>query len=474
MKTVIQRGNFIVCSCALLVSAYCLAGVAPVKADFPKPIAPPKSKSIAPIGQSSAVTLPAETTLVEAVHRHVPVLIEQMLNNQLTPQKAWEQKLLNVDDLLWIFTSYIDPWGSFNWKFDVGVRRGLAHLLIENGAEKLQPLEKLSPNARLWLADYYMSIADERTAPIGEGILQEIKAKVPDEDALAFQTIERIARYYAAKGEPAKGAQTWLRITDYYTDKNRFIPDALLEAAQLYMWSGEEEKANHLYDQVPQYGNGWFTGIGLIDQAEGLLRQGKHADALKLLQKAVTGQDAEQIRPAMLSNLAHSYYLIGDFAQARHYSQEAINQYNSLRNPRQEAGLEAIVPESEKRLQWIERWTKEPIIVAPGKLSVSVNEDETKELITRRLSIRTFREVPLSVVAERPDIQAYIEDKEVIQPSFRVEPKSYYVERKLVISLAPSALRKSFDTIITVQSPAFPNSHVQVPVHFTAHNLPEP
>ena len=116
-----------------------LLGSPPALADWPKPVTSPKSTTPAPVksssGPSPAPILAPDTgalpgtvattgqplapTPVDPAYASLPPLIEQMLGGKITPQRAWDAKLLSVNDLLWIFTAYLQPWGSFKWRFNV-------------------------------------------------------------------------------------------------------------------------------------------------------------------------------------------------------------------------------------------------------------------------------------------------------------------------------------------------------------------
>jgi tetratricopeptide (TPR) repeat protein len=442
----IRRRNLMIGGCALMLSACFMACVAPAKADFPKPIAPPKSESIAPLGRPSAVKLPAQTAIVEAVHRHVPTLIEQMLQGKLTPQKAWDEKLLNVDDLLWIFTSHIDPWGSFNWKFNVQVRRGLAALLAQHGADKVAQAEKLPPNVRLWLTDYYQSIGDEKAIVVGESILKEIKTPIKSENSLVFQTVERLAWYYNGKRNYKKSAETWLRMEHFYEDTGWWVPDAIFWAARMYLLAGNRARAWELFARVPEYNNGFFSGMSRFDQAGLLLSEGKIEEARQLLKQPLTGDDADRVRVAILASLGRSYYLTGNFAEARQYSQESLKLYKAqrARDPEATFGL------AQQTLQLIEQWSKEPIFCEPKTLDVAIKEDDKSPIILR-LALHTFRKIPLILHIDSPSVTVQLaefgwSDETIIE-------QAVDIKREIVVRVRPETILEGLDATLTISSP---------------------
>ena len=198
------------CSRASLFAALCFA--LPLAADWPKPIVPPKSSTApAPIASPTTKTLPgAIEAPSNAGHTVAGLALDKMLAGELTPQKAWDDKTITTDDLLWIIQARIDAWGGFYWNKNAPLRRELVRLLMAHGAEKLAAPEKLSPTLRLWLADYYQGINDEKCLVLCESILSEIKAPLKGENVLVFQTLERAAWFYAAKNENEKCGQAWL------------------------------------------------------------------------------------------------------------------------------------------------------------------------------------------------------------------------------------------------------------------------
>lgn len=448
MKATIQCHNFIFYVLSLV---WCVCLVAPVSADFPKPLALPGSEKLVPIAANND-SATASLKSIEEIHGHIPVLIEQMLSRKLTPRQAWDEKLLSVDDMLWIFTSYIDPWGSFNWKFDIEVRRDLARLLSETGDEKLRPLEKLSPNVRLWLADYTMSIGDEQTIKIGESILSEIKKREPDENALAFQTIERMARYYVDIGELEKGAKTWLRVADYYAQTSRFVPDYLIEAARVHHLMGQDAEARLFYSQVSQYDNSWLSSIAVIDQARMLLNKNKLAEARELLQQELIRCE-ETIKPVILALIGKSYYQEQNFAKAQQVSLEAIEKFKKTKDQNKKSALDSLINSAESRAKWSEKWTKSTFVCQPAEFNVTIHQDESA--VMRTLLIRSPRPMPIAVICNNPHV--------IIQVAKDVLKEDIFAQSTVRIQINAEASKFSA-TELTVSSPQFPDTKIKVPL----------
>lgn len=464
----------------------------PTRADWPKPIDPPKSGTLTPIGPPSGSTpavpsgtvpiprtLPATVGItgktplalapVDMAHQHIPRLIDQMLDGKLTHQSAWDEKLLSVDDLIWIFTSYIDPWGSFRWKFDVEVRRGLAKLL-GNANDKLQAPEKLPPAVRLWLADYYQSIGNEKCVTLSESILSEIKMPVKGENTLVFQTIERLGRYYAVKGQPEKAAQTWLRMQHYHADIGRWTADSILEAACQWRAAGKDEEADKLFARVQDFGNGWFTGLALWEQANTFIDKGRHNLARQLLIKPVSGEGAEQIRVANLSLLGYSYLCTHELDLARRYGQDAITQYQSLKTPYKNHGLEQQVEIAKTVVRTADHWMATPLVCEPQEILLvcKPNKSQNKP-ITTRVTVKMRQEVPLTARCDDPQIKISF-----TPGGKKGDDRDFpFFGREMVIEIPLALGNQTHENIITVQSPAHPKYVTQMRLVVIAEKPPD-
>ncbi|HEY0073150.1 MAG TPA: tetratricopeptide repeat protein [Abditibacteriaceae bacterium] len=459
MKAIFQHDNWVIGGFALFISA---GWMAPVQADFPKPIAPPKSEALTPIRPTaSSPALPddiskpnSKTALVNAAHRHLPLLIEQMLTGRMTPQRAWDEKLFSADDLLWLFEHLVDDWGGFDWRKNDGVRRELARLLTENGGDKLQDLKKLSPKVRLWLADYYMSVRDEKCVTFCESILNEVKAPMKDEKPLIFLAIERLAWHYAWTRRTEKAAQTWERLPSLFSTPGWFVPDAFFEAGRLWLIAGNRAKAEDLFAKVHQYDNGWATGMALLEQARFLMDQDKHDEARTILSQPIKGSDSELIRVALLSLLAKSYYDTGEWAKARELARRSIEHHNTLLKSSPASGHKVNTQRAPLILQWIDKWEKQPVM-APEKITIESNWKQ--ENLSIGLQVLSARPIPLSIAFEK----GYLKEKQ--QGEWNSKP-DFFQEKSLSLTVPSEKLVQSLKDVAIITSPAVPAFSLRVPV----------
>lgn len=460
----------------VLCSALLLCAVASTRADdFPKPIEPPKTSTLTPIvpARIPAPAAPSGTTpipiippdsigkagqtsftpkLIDAAHRHIPPLIDQMLDGKLTPERAWDEKLLSIDDLLWIFTSYIDPWGSFRYKFNEDMRRDLLGLIVKNGSDKLQEPEKLSTNVRLWLADYYMSTRDEKCVTMCESILKGIKAPVTGEDALVFQTIERLARYHAETGSPKNGAQVWMRMADYYPPGSRYIPDSEVEAGRNYAGQGNRKKAIELCELATHGAKDHVLGAAYWDWALYLMADGQHKQAQELLKRAISIVDAgELIRVGLRSLLGQSLYTTGNWDESRQVYQQVLEEYPTMATPRSwELALAQLPLWANEKIGRMNDWAKSPLLCQPTSVKLKV---EGGKSASETVMVRTFHRAPLVVSCDDPRVQVRLQDDG--RPADIPEVNDVDVDRKINITItAPQG--GNFETQIVVSSPQLP------------------
>lgn len=168
----------------------------------------------------------------------------------------------------------------------------------------------------------------------------------------------------------------------------------------------------------------------------------------------LTGQHADQITVALLSLLSYSYYLTGEFDFSRQYAEQTIAQYESLKKPLKDEGLEGQVDRAYDILSWIEQWEKEPIVCTPRELRVLVRQSKP---ISKRLVVLSFSNIPLTAISSDPNI--------AVRVTADGQAGEYYFKQKVVVEIALEPLDRSFDATIVFGSPSFPDFQVQMPIH---------
>lgn len=441
-----------------------MASVAvPASADWPKPIMAPKAAALpSPIGASSATPGAAPTGAHPA---QLPGLIEQMTNGNLSPQRAWSEKLLNGDDLLWIFSDFIGPWGNLGEVKNVPVRRALIELLVKND-DRVQSPEKLPPTVRLWLADYYQSLGDEKCVALSESILSEIKTPVRGENALIFQTVERIAWQHRDKGEKEKTAQTWLRMADYHAESGWWLPDAQIEAARAFRLAGNERRAEELYSQLARTGPDYFASGALKENSQALIREGK-TDEARLELEALLKQRGSTTEPkyaAILSVLGYLHSLKGEWPQAAQRYSEAVELGKKL--PADQLLLPdiAVLNNAEAMLRVVTQWKTQSMICDPPAINIAAGPEKKDAPITRRFLVSTPQDVLVDVGSSDARIKVLrVEDSPWQSEAQRgAQPLRY--EKQVVVEISPDALQKDLSATLTLSSAKLSGYQARVPL----------
>ncbi len=451
-------------------------------ADWPKPITAPKTTALSPIiSAPSSATLPIpiaapailpNSAPADAHRAQLPGLIEQMTNGNLTPQQAWSYKLLNANDLLWIFSDYIGSWGNLGAVKNVPVRRALMELLVKHGSDTLESPEKLPPTVRLWLADYYQSLGDEKFLALCESILSEIKTPVRGENALIFQTVERIAWQHRDKGEAEKAAQAWLRMADYHAESGWWLPDAQIEAARAFRLAGKEARANELYGGLARSGPDFFAGGALRENCRALIRDGKSAEA-RLELEALLKERGNAVEPkyvAALSVLGYLHYLKDEWPQAAKRYAEAIELGKKVPAAQLLAPEMAILNNAEAMLHVVTQWKTQSMICDPPAILIAAGPEKKGAPITRRFLVSTPHDVVVDVGSSDAQIKVLRVEDSPWQSEAQREARPLRYQKQVVVEISPEALQKDLSATLTLSSAKLPGFQARVPLRVQMRN----
>jgi hypothetical protein len=237
------------------------------------------AQDIAAEGQEETMAAANEVALT------TPLVMKQLLRGSLSVDEAWQRGLLKVDNLFYIFSNYIDPWGTFEGKPAVELRHELAGLLVRYGADRLKDLKKIPPQVRLWIADYYQSVSDERAVNLAESVLTELEGTpILDENPLEFQLLERIAWYYHGIGDYKKEGQIWARVNARSKEHTWQKYDALFqEIASRYHADPSDDSNLEFLKRSLQNSDDFMVQSALSAVVTMMLTQGRIDQALKLL-----------------------------------------------------------------------------------------------------------------------------------------------------------------------------------------------
>ena len=379
-----------------------VAGIAVGKAGQTAPVA---SVAVGKAGKTAPVagvalangTRPEVATIgVDAQAIKLPALIAKLRARAITPQAAWEAGEMNADDVFSLLQS-LDAWGGFGWEKDIDLRRQIVAVLVNNAPKRTEGAAKLSPVARLWLADYYGSIGDERCLSLADGILAEFKQpKVgSDTEALVFQALERQAWFYRDGRQYEAAAKKWASIPTVVSNTQWMIPDGIWQAGRMYLWGGKPEQAEPYFAQVEAQENKFFVTMVTYDKVGALMNAGKNEEAVQLAKQTLQISKAPLDRAINLLMLGQALYASGDFAGAQAAAQECQQQASQTKDVAPEIGFGVVEPTVQDLLKWSQLWQKTPLICWPEVVSYKV--DVGKSSRKARVTVRSFKAVPLSV-----------------------------------------------------------------------------
>lgn len=438
-----------------------------------------------------------EPAPIEPVRVAALLAITQISQGQLTPQQAWERDLLNANDIVQLLNQ---PRRLTPAESNEELKRDLAGLLVRYAPATVATPKTLSARVRLELGIYYSSIGDARAIPLCQALIAEKldgkqekiptgAAAEPDNVSLWLGSVIYLAQYYQNVGQWEKAAETWERALKFWQDADWFQSSVRIEAARAYTVTGQDNKAQNLYSQVAQYDDGYFTGLAIHDQASRLIYKGKIKAGQTLLTTFFRQQSASQksdrealenavktgtlnledkigpvivsadarsnpINIALLTLLSYSYYLEGKFDLAKQYARKSIAQYQSLKNPGKNQGLESEMDKAKGILSWSERWEKQPIIVEPTEIRVL---GRWKEKFSWSLQIQTDPAIPLTITVDNPKVHILHADKPA-------NLKEFYFEKQVAVEIARENMGESVLANLIVSSPQFPNFSVRVPL----------
>lgn len=234
----------------------------------------------------------------------------------------------------------------------------------------------------------------------------------------------------------------------------------MIEAGRLYMQAGREQKSQAAYAQATQAGKGWYMGMALWDQAGVLIGQGEHEKARQLLQQPVVGERADEIKVGLLSALGFSYYRTAEFKKARIACEQAIAQFELVKNSPNADESRGQVANATENLRWIDRWEKNPLLVICESMS-PVLIDRSKPVTTpaiRQLAVRSFRKIEATAVTSDNRVKLRL------LPQFSKD-MGFFFQQVFEIEVVPERFPESSDIIFTAHSPQIPEFQAQVPLH---------
>jgi len=416
----------------------------------------------------------AKLTLPATINESLPgtiAAIGLIENRKLSLAEASKDGLLPANDIVYVL-------GQEEFT-DRDIAPDLAGLLLQSSPDAVKDIDNLSPGVRLWLADYYHHHHDHRAIPLFHLLItQAIDPATQDQKnpqgittnnvaAWYYEpAVTRLCEFYLETGQYQIAIDTYLKAVPHSKDP-AYLADWQLGLGRSYAEMGDQKRATEYYAQVAQYGEGWFTGLALLDQARMNMAAGDYEKARELLQQPIQGKGAEQVKLALTYMLSYSYYRTGEFGLARKYSKEVIEHYKSLSNSITGLGLDSTFSTAQETLAQIDQWSKKPILAEPQELHTIASPAENPGgVVTRRLYLYTSKFVPLKVISNNPFVKVQVSNNKPVDNLGDLSaPLKFHVEQEVLIQIAPEALQKGFSATLSVQSPAFPNYQMSIPLH---------
>lgn len=407
---------------------------------------------VASADTSITVAPPVVDLQVDAGEASASVAWEAMKSGKMTPEEAWQQGLLDVQALQ----------AGLNKGLAAGedgaskrLRLSLGDLLARHAPDVVKDALKQPKAVQLALADFYASQNDEKAAPLYEAVLKQTQASY--EQGLVLCAL---GKFWVERKQPQKAQDVFERGRQVLTGSQRhFAAEMLVRAARAWMEDGDGEKARLLYARVAKEGDPWMTGTALMEQAAVEMHKGNSAHARQmLLQPTLITSSAVQL--SILSVTGHSYYVDGEFADARKLFTQVVGQAQTIRVSSEDRVDVAVrLSGAKEHLRLIEQWTRTPLVCEPSQLSVLASSLED-EPVTRWLYVSSFRDVPVKVESNNPFItvkegQKRWEDDEQLQYNQEFE-----------VTVGAGARQSTDASWLSVTSARFPTVHLQIPMQF--------
>ncbi len=356
--------------------------------------------------------------------------------------------MLNADDIV----AAIGRMSAQEMDDGAPLATALAELLAQHFADRLADPTRLNARVRLCLAHYFRHTKDPRA-----GVWYEELLAAPDPGIDTWYVIRGLAAFYRETGEPRRAAETWLRCQESAAMNADRVESARISAARMFASAGDTSTAEETYRRVVDSANPVSVSLARYGLASLLMQQGKHQDARRLLQEPLPGASSETARSLLLSGLTESYYLAGDFAEARRSAKEA---HSGALPPPLPEDVQAVLQTAETCVRWIDSWQREPLQSSVAELRIDVKAPGAPA--AGAFTVRSFRGVPLVVTTDWPQLAALA----VPLPN-RGNP--YAVEREVKVTVEAAGTKADRDATVSITSPAIPGAELRIRVKLVLH-----
>ena len=395
------------------------------------------------------------------------VLLERIGKGETTAEKAWQSGELDEAMLLFLLNQPSGDRKGESLLNKAEQSAAFVEVLLSHLPDKVSAknVGKLGAGARYRVADYWFKRNDERALPLLQGLVEAGAAQFKAQGRLAWfyePSVTRVGEWYQANGRGQQGLEL-LDGAAKLSNNPSYRADWLVLSARMATKMGDGEKARGYYQQVAQWGQGWFSGLAIYDRARWFIDHDQLQQSLNLLNTPVKGSGADQIQISLLSLQGLANYKLGNYKEAHRYAQQAITQAAAMKL-RQGMGSEADLEVAQSVVDWTNQWDKTPIVIDQGQIQVVLSGQALGDKpVTRRTLVLSSQDVPLTATVNNPHIKVTISDTP--------QKGDYFVQREIVIEVAPQLITQSLDAVLTVGSPHFPQAQERLPIHI---EVPKP
>ena len=384
---------------------------------FSQPVVP-----VAPVGLAP-IAPPVDVEQVGAIvaddtPANLDALLGRLKDGSLSVDDAVASKQLTGEEALYMLSYRLHPWGGFGegWEVWWPLRRAVAKVVVDQAPQLLEAknMGKLSPQARLWIADYLGNVGDERCVPLCESVLAGIDSQIPiqgnDNEALIFQVVERLGWFYRDTQQHQMCATAWLQLKNFAPMPKWMMADMYLESARELEKIGPQkvEEVKHLRQGAIDQHNGWRTALVFYDEYLALKSAGKNEEARRALAQPLQATEAIiEGRVAQNAWLASDAYQAGDLNETMRLSSEAL-QLSKNADSLSETPAKGLYVLAHDLYLRAGGWKTQPIQCDVKEIVLKTNPLHPDAPLYARFRIKTYGDQSVSATVDNPIIQVRV------------------------------------------------------------------
>ncbi len=411
----------------------CLASMM-ARADAPLPVV------------AAPVALPTGDLQVDASDAGTAAVWEAMKSGKMTPEEAWQKGLLDAQA---VQAGLNQGLAGGQDQASEQLRLALGGVLVQHAPEVVADAFKQPKQVQLALADYYASIGNEKAVPLYEAVLKQTPAYY--EQGLLLNAY---GAFWAGQNQPQKAQEVYERGYSVLHGKTpMFAAEMLLWAGHAWLHAGDWDKANAFYQRIPAEGDSLMSSLGLHAQTSRLMGQGKHQEALVLIQANLKQAKGPMERAIDWMDIAKCHYAQGQWEAARVAAQQSLVESAKQPNPSPSIGMNAVDNTATDLIRWTQLWQQKSLICWPEEVKwPAASLQKTKQQTLQvRVTVRSFKAVPLTLSCDDTRVQCHV---------LTLENDPWF----------PNYETRFAEQVVEVEVPA--KTALQTTLHITSNQLP--